>query len=136
MSYTDEQLIAQHMVLKDAKEAAKKSYEEYNANVNRMLQAIEGILAMRLLEKGGAKPSIKTDAGTAYQRTLTYARVVDKDAFRCFVLDTVLKTGEDGGFIDWSEVKKDAVEKHMTETEGLEPPGVKTTSIRQLITRK
>lgn len=135
-TYTDEQLIAQHMLLKDAKAAAEEAYKAQNANFNRMLQAVEGLLAMRLLAIGGEKPNIRTAAGTAYQRVLTYARVADKDAFKRFVIETILKTGNDDGFIDWGEVVKDRAEKYVADTQGEEPPGIKTTSIRSLVTRR
>src|SRR5690606_35395045 len=102
----------------------------------RMLQAIEGLLTMRLLAKGGDKPNLRTEAGTAYQRVLTYARVEDKDAFKRFVIETILRTGDDDGFIDWGEVMKERVEKYVQDNNGEEPPGVKTTSIRALVTRR
>lgn len=129
MSYTDEQLIAQHLLIKNARDAEEKVWDTRRGELNRMMQSIEGILNARILAKGKEANSISTPAGIAYQRTMTYCRVADKEAFEKYVRET-----GDTSFVKW-DVDRDGVEKFMEAYQGHTPPGVTVTRIKQTLTR-
>lgn len=127
--FTDEDLIAKHLEIKEHQKKRETVWKEENASLARMLQAIEGILNARILAKGSEANSISTPSGTAFQRVLTFVRVSDKGALAAYVAET-----NELDFIDW-EVTREGVEKFMKAHDGHTPPGVTVTKIRQTITR-
>lgn len=129
MSYTDEQLIAQHLKIKGIKAALEAEFETKKKELNRMLQAIEGLLNARLLALPEGERNISTDAGTVFHRTNTYVRVSDKQK----LLEYLVETG-DISFLD-PDVSRDGVETFMKENNGHTPPGVSVTKIQQTVTR-
>lgn len=128
--FTDEQLVAKHIEIKRYKDALDDAHKKKNAELNRMLQAIEGLINVRILAKGPSANNLITPSGTAFQRTLTYCRVVDDKALERYVRET-----GDFSFIDL-DVKRDGVEAFMEKTGGHTPPGVTVTKVKQTVTRE
>jgi hypothetical protein len=79
-------LVAAYISARDLKAALKNEYEAKVQRVDESMDKIEAQL-MTLLDASGAE-SVRTESGTAYRTTVTYANVADWDT----VLDFVRRT--------------------------------------------
>jgi hypothetical protein len=126
-TYTDEQLIARYLQIRDAKAVLVKQQAEALVPYDNGMAAIADAMLQRLNERSAA--SSKTEAGTAYKKLSASATVEDRDAF----LDYVRK--HDAWGLLTNHVSKEQVEA-IIETTGSPPSGVKTSSVIKVHFRK
>lgn len=133
--YSDADLVARYIQVRDflEKEAAEqaKHVEPYAT----AMQAIEGELHRRLLErnpnwKPGMKASGNAGGGTFFLKTGNSTKVADRGSFHDFVFETNARE-----FLT-AHVAKEAVEEYMKEHDGALPPGITVDTIVKLQVRK
>ena len=107
--------VEQFIKLRDHKTTAKKEFDKSMERINQAIDKLEGEILGSLQEQG--LKNIKTDAGTAYQNTMSSASVNDREAFE----EWAEKTGNRGA-MDIRANKK-AIRELLDE--GVNVPGVK-----------
>lgn len=128
---SDEALIAKYLDLRGALEKMAKAYSDHVAPYQKGMEAIEGMLLGRLIERQAN--NTKTDSGVAYKQTNTSTKVVDKAAMLRFAYDNFGTWGKD---MLTAHVAKDTVQLYMDKNEGRTPPGVEVTHFIKLVVRK
>ena len=106
--------VEQFIKLRDHKTTAKKEFDKSMERINQAIDKLEGEILAALQEHG--LKNVKTDAGTAYQNTMSSASVKDREAFE----EWAEKTGNRGA-MDIRANKK-AIRELLDE--GVEVPGV------------
>lgn len=117
---TPADLIRQYIALRDKMEAATKAFEEAQKPYAQALATIEGVMAQHLLNNG--LDNVKSEFGTAFKKTGTRVRVVDRNSFNEFVAQQ--------GSLDWftNAVSKEKIVEYVKEN-NCAPPGVDVTYI-------
>jgi len=90
---TDNDLIAENHKLEDLIKAAQAKFDEWAKPHKARIGEIEGLLRMRLTERGA--DSTKTDAGTAYFSNIMHTKVESVPLLFAFVADNWDDLGAD-----------------------------------------
>lgn len=120
-------LVADYVKVRDLKSEIDEAHKERVAEYNKALLAIEAKVLQFLQDHN--LETVKTEAGTAYVRTVKSASIADGEAFRKFVIET-------GKYelTDW-KANANAVQDYVT-TEGNLPPGVNYSSMQKIGVRR
>ena len=108
-------LVAKYIQLRDKKAEYKAEYEAKVAQIEEILDKIEGKF-LQVFEESGMD-SVKTEAGTAYKSTRVSVTTGDKDAFMEFV-----RTNDEWPLLE-VRPSKSAVEEYRAAHDDL-PPGI------------
>jgi hypothetical protein len=111
----DDELVKLYIGLRDRRAKRKAAYENDDAPDAKKMETIEGILLHRLQTSGAE--SVRTNFGTAYKTTKSYASIADWDAFIQFVQQ------HDAWEMLTRGANKTAVEQYRAANEDV-PPGV------------
>jgi len=136
---TADQLIAEHIRLKDHIAAQSKQFAEFLKPFQTQAQDIENKLLTMLNALNVGKPESKraqlsTDAGTAYLSTITTPKVAERDKYVDFILDNWDEIGNE--MLQLAAPQKEAVETFMQTHEGQLPPGVTTSAFTRVNIRR
>jgi len=121
-------VVGKYIKLRDLKAQMKKDYEEKVKPVTDAMDQIEAAL-LATFDKIGTD-SVKSGAGTAYISTRTSATVVDKVAFRDFIL-----TDPDNWALADLRAAKSGIEQFVDQHQDL-PPGINWTAERTVNVRR
>lgn len=108
-------LVAKYIQLRDKKAEYKAEYEAKVAQIEEILDKIEGKF-LQVFEESGMD-SVKTEAGTAYKSTRVSVTTGDKDAFMEFV-----RANDEWPLLE-VRPSKSAVEEYRAAHDDL-PPGI------------
>lgn len=118
---TDAEIIQQYIAIRthiaELKEKHKLELEPFQTG----LETLEGAMAMRLMTAGAS--SVKTDFGTAYQVTLMKPKVVNRDAFLGYAVQSGDFSMFDIGCL------LEPLKEYMAENNKALPPGIDVTTI-------
>jgi hypothetical protein len=112
-------IVERYIALRDKKSAIKKEYDDKVANIEKLMEKVEGVL-LKHFEETGAE-SVKTAVGTAYKSKRTSATVADWDSFLAHV-----QKHEAWELLEHRASKK-AVEEYKSAHEEV-PPGINWSS--------
>lgn len=126
-AYTDEQLVGRFIELRDWLAAEDEAHTARLAPSKGAMQAIEGELHRRLIDRKATAGS--TENGTFYTTTTLTARVADREAFLEYVFSNNLRD------MIAASVTKDSV-KAFQEAHNSDPPGVASQWITKLTVRR
>lgn len=129
MSFTDEQIIAKYIDLRDRKaEFVRAHKDDLKLKFDDHLDILEGMMSARLAERGAK--NTKTSAGTAYKTLNVKYKVADSSALLSFV-----RANEAWNLISIDTIKAE-VEAYVEAHGHVLPPGVDATMIESTNFRK
>jgi hypothetical protein len=111
----DDVLVKAFIELRDKRSAIKAAFEAEDSKLKARQEQIEAILLARYNERG--VESSRTAYGTAYKTTVGYASVVDKEAFKNYVVEN------NAWELLTISANKSAIKQYIDENNDL-PPGV------------
>jgi hypothetical protein len=125
---TADELIAQYIKLRDFKEKRTKELSAELEPYTAAMTAIEGAIFNLMGAQGVTQ--LKSDAGTAYQKTDTSFKVADPNAFHNWVVEHRLTQ-----FLT-AHVSKEAIVNFQEQYPGQLPPGVQQASFTKVQFRR
>lgn len=125
--FTDAQITARYIELRDYCEAETKALNDRLAQVKEWMQALEGEAHRRLLERQGQ--SAASDAGVFFFETMTSVKVVDAAALHDWVFQNNLRQ-----FMT-AHVAKDPVVAYLDQYH-VAPPGVTVDTFKKVKFRR
>ena len=111
---TLDEMVDKYVKIRDAKQAAKRAFDEETQRMTAALEKLDGLILQKLKESGAT--SVKTPHGTAYTKKRSSVSVKDRDAFYGWAVKT-----DNLGAID---MKANAKAIRELLGEGTEVPGV------------
>ena len=124
-------LVEKYMLLREKKDAIKKTYTEDTKVITDLMDRIEGVINQHLQDNG--LQNLSTPHGTAYLNTKWSATVSDPDAFRTHLIGQ-LAAGK-----GWTgaDIRANApqIRQYLEENNAL-PPGVNLTQLVEVNIRK
>lgn len=118
------ELIKKYVLIRDAKDAAKKLFAGETKRMTDALVKLDGMI----LEALGDAESVKTEFGTAYTKARSSATVKDRDEFFTWAVST--------GNLEAIDMKANAKIVRELLDEGVVVPGVKYSASIQVGVRR
>ena len=118
------ELIQKYVLIRDAKDAAKKLFDGETKRITDALVKLDGMI----LEALGDAESVKTEFGTAYTKKRSSASVKDRDEFFNWAVAT--------GNLEAIDMKANAKIVRELLDEGVVVPGVKYSASTQVGVRR
>lgn len=117
-------LIQKYVLIRDAKDAAKKLFDGETKRITDALKKLDGMI----LEALGDAESVKTEFGTAYTKSRSSCSVKDRGEFYNWAVNS--------GNLEAIDMKANAKIVRELLDEGVEVPGVKYSAIIQVGIRR
>lgn len=121
------EIVEKYIALREKKAEMKKEYDTKVADVDMLIDRLDGVILKTFRESG--VDSVKTKAGTAYTSVRSSAKVADPEMFRNFVIE-----GSHWEFYE-NRVSKEVVAQYKTEHNDL-PPGISWSEVVTVGVRK
>lgn len=144
MSYTDQEIVQMYLTLRAEKDRVENRHKLELMPINEKLNTIENVVGVILTSRvtpKEPKPTMKTEAGTAFKKRITNVSITDKPAFLTFAFEQDMSLldikASSSGVQDWME-KKVQEQSKLIEGERVSViiPGIKIDRLDKVIFRK
>jgi hypothetical protein len=124
-------LVSEYQQIKAHVDVQAKLFNDYCKPYNEKLEGIQAQITAAMTEQG--IKSFKTDTGTAILSTIVTPKVLDKEKYLDWVLETWDKNG---AMLQIGAPQKDALQEYMDANEGRLPPNIETSTFLRFSIRK